>query len=75
MHSSPVSVIMRYQGQLVTHHYRCEVLWHEYDFRISRHTSQNSIAAVAICEVNLRLRYCERSELVIAGAAKQRSNS
>ena len=43
MHSSPVSVIMRYQVTVYTSLSR-EVFWHEYA-KIPRHTSQNSIAA------------------------------
>ena len=43
MHSSPVSVIMRYQVTVHTSLSR-EVFWHEYA-KIPRHTSQNSIAA------------------------------
>ncbi len=43
MHSSPVSVIMRYQVTVHTSLSR-EVFWHEYA-KIPRYTSQNSIAA------------------------------
>ena len=41
MHSSPVSVIMRYQVTVHTSLSR-EVFWHEYA-KIPRHTSQNAI--------------------------------
>ena len=57
MHSSPVSVIMRYQVTVHTSLSR-EVFWHEYA-KIPRHTSQNSIAAG---NLEFWLRYCERSE-------------
>ncbi len=57
MHSSPVSVIMRYQVTVHTPLSR-EVFWHEYA-KIPRHTSQNSIAAG---NLEFWLRYCERSE-------------
>ena len=41
MHSSPVSVIMRYQVTVHTSLSR-EVFWHEYA-KIPRHASQNAI--------------------------------
>jgi len=60
MHSSPVSVIMRYQGQVVR---ACTIRL--LNLGPAKHEE------VAIYEVNLRIPNVCR----IAGAAKQRSNS
>ena len=61
MHSSPVSVIMRYQGQKVVRACTIRLL----NLGPAKHEE------VAIYKVNLRIPNVCR----IAGAAKQRSNS